>query len=120
MHLFADTPVAAVPVFTLSAFVVSLVVGTLIPILTGIVTKASLSSGVKGLITLVLSMVSAAVTAAVVSDGSAVFSRDTLLLFFITFVQGIAAYYGVLKPLGVTSTPNSEGKAGLAPGTGIG
>lgn len=100
----------------LSALAVTLVVALFIPIVTGIVTKASLSSWWKGLITLVLNLVNAAVVGAVVSDGGAVWSEETLIAALIGLAVSVATYAGIYKPAGVTSEAGGK----LAPNTGIG
>lgn len=100
----------------LSALAVTLVVSLFIPIATGIVTKASLSSWWKGLITLVLNLVNAAIVVAVVSDGSAVWSEETLIAALIGLAVSVATYAGIYKPAGVTSEAGGK----LAPNSGLG
>lgn len=105
----------------LSALAVTLVVSLFIPIVTGLVTKASLSSYVKGLITLVLNLVNAAVVVAVTQDGSAVWSEQTLIAALIGMAISVATYLGIYKPAAVTSTTNDNGTVGkLGPNTGLG
>lgn len=101
----------------LSALAVTLVVSLFIPILTGIVTKASLASYWKGLITLVLNLVNAAVVGAVVVDGSAVWSEQTLIVALIGMAISVATYLGIYKPASLTSSTN-DGK--LGPNSGLG
>jgi hypothetical protein len=112
----ANVPGADTAAFVVSAPVVTIILGTLIPLVTGILTKATLSPGIKGIITVVLNAVAAAVTTAVVADGSAVFSNQALLTFALGLVASTAAYYNVWNPNKLTSNPDGK----LAPNSGIG
>jgi len=89
---------------TLSALSVSLLISLIIPIVTGLVTKYSTSSGLKGLITLVLNAVQALVVSATVGDGTAVISEETFVVFCVSLAISIATYAGVYKPLNITSS----------------
>lgn len=106
--ILADESIAQV---SLNVTVVTFLVSVAIPILVGIVTKASTSSGVKGVLTLVLNAANALIVQATVADGTAVFSKETFVNWFMALVVSIALYKGVYKPAGVTSTPNQEGVA---------
>lgn len=100
----------------LSPLTVTLVVSLVIPIVTGLLTKATLASFWKGLITLVLNLVNAAVVGAVVADGSAVWSEQTLITALLGMAISVATYAGIYKPAHLTSSD-----AGLLmPGRGIG
>lgn len=101
---------------TLSALTVQLLVAAVIPIVTGVVTKASLSSFVKGLITLVLNALNAAIVQATVADGGAFFSQETIVATLIGLTISVATYLGVYKPANLTSSAGGR----LAPSTGIG
>lgn len=89
---------------TLSALTVSLVVALIIPVVTGLVTRHSTSSGVKGLVTLVLNAVQALVVSATLADGTAVISEETFVQFALSLGISVASYAGVYKPLNVTSS----------------
>ena len=99
---------------SLSALTVTIIISLLIPIVVGIITKYSVPSYIKGLITLVLNAVNALLTTALVADGTAVISKPTFIAWFLGLAISVATYAGVYKPLGVTSTPNPDGKALLA------
>lgn len=101
---------------SLSALSVSLVVSLFIPVLVGLLTKSSLSSGLKGLGMLVLNAVNALVVSAVVADGTAVVSKETFVAFALSLAISVASYTGVYKPLGLTSSEGGK----LAPDKGIG
>jgi hypothetical protein len=100
----------------LSAMTVTFVVSFFIPVLTGLLTKVSTSSGVKGLLTLVLNAVNALVVGNMVADGSVALSKETLVTFFLGLAISIASYSGVYKPLNITSS-TLDGK--LAPNKGL-
>lgn len=90
-----SAPVAAV--FTLSAAAVTIITGQLLPILVGIVTKASLSSAWKAVLHGLLSAVSGAVVVATQLDGTAVFSKVTLVDALVVWISGMATYAGFLS-----------------------
>lgn len=106
--MIADESIAQV---SLNATVVSFVVAAVIPVLVGIVTKARTSSGVKGLLTLVLNAANALIVNAAVADGKAVISKETFVNWLLALAISIATYKGLYKPAGVTSTPNQNGVA---------
>lgn len=98
---------ATVQAVQLSALTVSLIVALIVPLITGVVTRYSTSSGLKGLITLVLNAGQALVVNATMADGTALISRETFIAFTLSLAISIATYAGVYRPLGVTSsTPN--------------
>ncbi len=100
----------------LSAVTVTFIVSFFIPVLTGLLTKISTSSGVKGLVTLVLNAVNAVVVGNMVADGSVALSKETLVTFFLGLAISVASYAGVYKPLNITSS-TPDGK--LGPNSGV-
>lgn len=103
--------------FSLSSDIVTLVVTLLIPLVTGLLTKSTLSSAAKGLVLLVLNAVNAFVIENVVADtGWFVVDDASLKAFAISLAISVAAYAGVYKPLKLTS--HEDGK--LAPHKGLG
>lgn len=113
----APVPGADTAAFVISAPVVMFIVSALIPIINGLMTKYTLPSKVKAVITIVLNAVAAAVVTAVTVDGSAVFSNQTLLTFLYGTGISIFSYLGVYVPFNLTSSsPNGK----LGPTTGIG
>lgn len=83
----------------LSALTVTLVVSVFIPIVVGILTKLDTSSTVKGVVTLILNLVNAAVVGAVVADGTAVFSEATITAALVGMAISVASYLGFYKPV---------------------
>lgn len=110
-------PTDTAAALSLSALTVTMVISLFIPIVNGIITKATLSSWVKGLLTLILNAVSAAVVTATVADGTAVFSEQTLIATLLGLAISVATYVGVYKPAGLTSSDNG-GKLGPTHGLG--
>lgn len=79
----------------------SILLGALLPVLTGIVTKQLASSKLKATVLATLSLVGAA--AASFLDGGAV-NLDLLVSnLAVTWVTGVATYFGLLEPVGLTN-----------------
>lgn len=110
----------------LDALTVSLLISLVIPVVTGFVTKATLSSAWKGVITLVLNGLAAFITASILVDGSAQFTQQAISQWAIGMGVSVAMYTGVYKKAGITSSefiPHVgdapvEGKLGPAKGLG--
>lgn len=82
----------------LSAFIVTLVVAYLIPLVTAFITKVSASTTLKQFVTLVLSAASGFITNATMQDGTAVFTKQALLFAVLSFATANVAYLGTWKP----------------------
>lgn len=100
----------------LSAYTVQVIVSFFIPLVTGLLTKATLPRVVKGLITLFLTAVSALITMATQSDGTALVSQATFLSWALGFAVAVTSYLGIHQPANLTSNPGGK----LAPDVGIG
>lgn len=87
----------------LSVLTVTLIVSVFIPVATAIITKLDTSAQVKGVITLVLNLINSAVVGQVVSDGSAVFSQETLIAALIGMTISVASYLGFYKPVEINA-----------------
>lgn len=79
----------------------SFVVGTLIPILVGIVTKSRASSAVKATANALLSAIAGYIVVAIKADG-AIDLYSALLGIGMTWVSSVGTYFGFLKPAGVS------------------
>jgi hypothetical protein len=99
----------------LSATTVAFIIATMIPIAVGFLTK--LESKYKGPLMIVLNAVNAVLTNALLEDGTAVISQAMLTTFVTGLIGSLAMYYGVWKPLGVTSSAVQV--AGPAAGTTV-
>jgi hypothetical protein len=83
---------------TISAQVVSIITGLLLPVLVAGVTKLNASETVKATAGLVLAAAAALIVQATQADGSAVITGSLLLTFAFVWVPQIASYYGWWKP----------------------
>ena len=83
----------------MTPLVVTMLVGLIIPIVVGIITKSAARPQVKQVVTIVLAGITALITSSTLADGSAVFSIETLLLAGFTWLVSIASYLGVYRPL---------------------
>jgi len=88
----------------LDALTVSLLLSLVIPVVTGFVTKATLSANWKGVTTLLLNGVAAFVTAAILVDGSATFTQQAITQWAIGMGVSVAMYTGIYKKAGITSS----------------
>jgi len=116
MFLLSD--VVVVPTNTTTvvlnmAFVLSLLVSTVIPIIVGIVTKLNASSGTKALVMVILNALNGFLMEAIA--GGDVYNWTLgLVNFLIGMVTSVATYYGVLKPIGASSSvQNSTANFGI-------
>lgn len=89
----------------LSASLVAALVGTVLPLINGFLTKLSTSSAIKGVLAIVLSAVNALITTAVLADGTAVISQQTALVALLSLVVSVATYVNLWRPLHLTSSP---------------
>lgn len=104
----------------ISAGTVTFLLATMIPILVGLLTK--LDSKYKGLLMILLTAAEAAIVTAIIADGTAVFSQQTLDVFVKGLVGAYGSYYGLLKPRGITSSAiaipaTQPGQVVMVPGT---
>ncbi len=83
------------------------VLGLLIPILTALITKRVASQGLKSVVTLVLSAITAA-TAVLVSDDGGYAWQAFVNAFINTFVPAIVMYYGLWKPTGLAGSVSAK------------
>src|SRR4051812_1172805 len=94
---------------TLNAPIVTLISGTIIPLITGFMTSHHLSGKIKLGITVVLNLVTAILTSAIVTDTSYIISASTLYNAAVGFIISIAAYHGAYAKMNLTSS-NIDGK----------
>jgi hypothetical protein len=90
--------------------IVSVLVGTLIPILTALVTRSTASSGVKAVVSLGLSAVTGFGTE-FINAGDAFYWQGALLTTIVTFVTSVATYYGLWKPTNVAGSNSAAARA---------
>lgn len=110
----ADAATQAAPYqIRIASWVVMIVVGSLIPVITALLTKHHASGALKGAVTIILTAVTALLTQSQVNDGVAVISKQAVLLFFVGLAQAEAAYYVAWKQ--VNTSANVAPKFGLGP-----
>lgn len=86
----------------------SLLVGTVLPIAVGIVTKSSTSAGLKAILLALFAAVSGFLTELIQSGDS--FSWETALITWLaTFMVSVALHFGVWKPTGVAAGAQGVG-----------
>lgn len=113
MHLLADAATQAAPYnIQLKSWIVMIVAGSVIPLVTAFLTKVNAHSLLKGMITVVLTAVTALIAQATVNDGIAVISKQAVILWFVGLAQAEVAYYAAWKP--------ANAPANLAPTFGLG
>lgn len=93
---------------------VSFVAGSILPLVTGLVTKMDSSSKVKAVVNLVLTVI-AGVLAAIIQAKGSITVGQILSAIFITFTGSGASYNHFWKPTGVAQKVQA-----IAPNTGIG
>jgi hypothetical protein len=95
-------------ILNLDAGTVRIIVSVVIPLLVGVLTKASWSGTVKGLLSLFLNFVSAGVIAATTENGNAVWSQATLREAVLGFAVSVAIFLGGWKQAGISSAPGGK------------
>lgn len=81
--------------------IASVLLGTVLPILVGLVTKRVTSSAVKAVLLLALSAVAGFLTELI--NSSNFVWQQALLTTLITFVTGVAMHFGLWQPTGVSA-----------------
>lgn len=102
-------------VFQADVATLSLIVGVVLPILVGVVTKELASGGLKATLLALFSGVAGLVNGAINADG--VFTRESLYAAATTWVIAVATYYGYWKPTGAAQkVAQATDKAGIGVG----
>lgn len=118
---FADVPTSpastnSVAELELSALSVQLLIGLVVPIVVGLITKLTTSSGLKALVMLVINAAQTLLVQATMADGTAIISKQTFIVWIFALIVSVASYAGVYKPLNLTSS--TEGGK-LSPNRGL-
>jgi hypothetical protein len=87
----------------MTPLVVTVIIGTVLPLLTGLLTKLQASDTVKGVVNLTLAAASGVITAGLVADGGALISREALIYAVLAWVQSVATYLGIWKSLDINA-----------------
>lgn len=93
------------------AQLLALVVGTILPLLTGLVTKANAAAGVKAVVLLALAAVTGFLSNLVDAlNTHAAFNVGSVFLTVLaTFLVGVGSYFGLLKPTSLSAKVASYG-----------
>lgn len=83
-----------------SISILTLVIGVVLPILVGIVTKKVESRKLKGALLILFSSISGLITTGISANG--VFTSDAIVAAVVSYVIATAMYYGVWKPQGIS------------------
>lgn len=89
--------------------VVSILIGTVIPILVALVTRSTARPGLKAVVNLALSALSGFGTE-YINSANFVW-QQALLTTVVTFVVSVATYYGLWKPTNVAGSSSSAARA---------
>jgi chromate transport protein ChrA len=87
----------------ISAPVVRVIQGVILPVLLAVLYKAGGSPWVKGLITIIASALTALITNAVLDTGTAVFSQQYILDWFMTWAPTVLMYVGVYSKIDINA-----------------
>lgn len=99
---------------TIDAMVVTILVGTLLPLLVGVVTKAVAHSGVKAVLLLLFTAVEGLLITATQIDGTAVLSAESIIFAAVGWISAVATYFGLWKPSQVaTKVQSSTARFGI-------
>lgn len=98
-----DVDTTEVSTVVVAAPIVTLIVSALIPLLVGLLTKATWSPVVKAVMMIVLNAVSAFVTTSMLADGTAAFSSEAFWTWLVGVIVSAVSYVVAYKPNGVTS-----------------
>jgi hypothetical protein len=80
-----------------TSLILSILLGTIIPIVTGIITKAKLNESIRGLVTLTISAITGFLTTWSFAPDSDHFNYQSVILAStLAWVTAIASHYGVL------------------------
>jgi hypothetical protein len=90
------------------------IVGVLLPAVVALATKQLASSQFKNIVLLALSAVSAVLVPLTTSD-SALDLQSVLNNFLVVFGTSVVAYYGLLKPQGITDAIQNAVPGGVGP-----
>lgn len=103
----------AVTTIVLSASLLTVILGALIPFVTGLITKLSASSAVKSVCTAILATATGIFTAAQQNGGN-IELESALANIIVAFVTAISLYYGLYRPTTASvKVASITGEAGI-------
>lgn len=92
-----DTPASAV--FTVNNSLVTLLLGAVLPLVTGALLRPTNPEWIKVLVGGLVATLATAISQAVQADGSAAFSQEWFLQLALLWAAQIGAYYGIWNPV---------------------
>ena len=98
--------------FVIANPVWSIIVGVLLPLVVGLITKASANDRFQAIVGIIVAAVGAIVVRATTVDGGAVLDQALVLDVFLVYAPQLLTYLGVYKKFDINSK--------LAPNTGLG
>lgn len=101
-------------VVVIAASWLAIISGTLIPFITGLITKKVASPAVKAVCTAILSVIAGIVSAAQANNG-AIHLEQSVTNIFVAFITAIGLYYGLYRP-----TTAAAKVQNIAPEVGVG
>lgn len=87
----------------LSPLMVTAIIGTFIPLLTGIITKSTASDAIKGVVSAFLSAGAGLIVTGFTENGGSIISETSAILAGLAFLTAMGTYFGVWGPNGITS-----------------
>jgi hypothetical protein len=99
--LLQDLDPAAPALFSLNEMYVSFIVAVIIPVILGFVLNDNAPNWVKVVLGGAVTVAATLLKEAIQSDGSAVFSQEFVVQFFMIYIPQVALYYGFWKPLDI-------------------
>lgn len=94
-----------------TAQLIAFLIGTILPLITGLVTRWNASAGVRAVVLLVLAGLTSFLTELLSSlNANVPFDLgDTLLATLTTFLIGVGTHFGLWKPTGAAGAAKSSG-----------
>lgn len=88
----------------LSPIVVQMIIGSILPLLVGFLTKLTTKGKWKAWLLVFLNAVSALVSAAILEGGHYIITQQMALTALLGFLSSVGAYQGLWKAVGLTSS----------------
>ncbi len=99
------------------AQMISMIIGVILPLVVGLVTKWQTSAGTRAVLLLALSAVSAFLTEllATMNNGTVFDVGATLLTVLSTFLVGVGTHFGLWRPVGASAAAKRIGSRNAPP-----
>jgi hypothetical protein len=103
----------------INPFLMTLLIGTVLPLLVGVATKLSTKPIYKSLLLIFFDAVTTLLSGAAMVGSSYVLSRENLITGLFAFLASVGTYTGLWKSAGLTSSARSSGRPGLLARVGV-